>query len=163
MSDIILKNTPYAELEIGQSVSRKRVITEDDITQSAALFQDRNPAHLCETFAAQSRFGGRIAHGILGAGLISGVIGEELPGPGTIYIGQDLHFKAPVRIGDEITITVTVEEKTDGKRAGTGSTKLKTTCVNQDGIVVLDGYANVLAPSENISHTLTTEHITPEP
>jgi len=162
MNEPQLKNIPYAELEIGQSISRKRVITAEDIVQSAALFQDRNPAHLCEEFAAQSRFGGRIAHGMLGAGLISGVIGEELPGPGTIYMSQDLQFKAPVMIGDEITITVSVAEKKDGKREGTGTAKLKTTCVNQNGAVVLDGYANVLAPSESISHALATNHAIPE-
>ncbi len=157
----MLKNIPYDDLKIGQSISRKRVITDDDIQQSAALFQDRNPAHLSDEFAAKSAFKSRIAHGMLSAGLVSGVIGEELPGPGTIYMSQNLQFRAPVKIGDEITITVTVQEKKDGKKAGTGKATLSTICTNQDGIVVLEGEAQVLAPSESIEHALAADHILP--
>ena len=147
-----IDNIIYNDLEIGQSVTRKRIVSAEDIVQSAELFQDRNPAHLCDEFASKSMFGARIAHGMLSAGLISGVIGEELPGPGTIYLSQNLEFKAPVKIGDEISITVRVADKKDGKREGTGKATLETICTNQDGVVVTQGSAIVLPPSEKISH-----------
>ena len=90
--------------ETGQSADMTRVITEEDILRFAEITGDRNPVHISEEFASQTRFGERIAHGILTAGLISAVIGTKLPGPGCLYLSQTLVFRAPVKIGDEITV-----------------------------------------------------------
>src|SRR5690606_14555460 len=100
-------------------------------------------AHVNEEYARTTRFGGRIAHGILSAGLISAVLGMKLPGPGSIYLSQTLNFTAPVRIGDTITATAEVVEIINGKRL-----RLRTTCVNQRGETVVEGEAVVLPPRE---------------
>tara|TARA_B100002003_G_C13950687_1_gene460960 strand:- start:120 stop:605 length:486 start_codon:yes stop_codon:yes gene_type:complete len=154
-----MENITYNELEVGASKSRTIVITEADIQQSATLFRDANPVHLNDKFAKASIFGARIAHGMMSAGLISGVIGEELPGPGTIYVQQDLKFLAPVYIGDEITITVCVAEKRDGKTPGKGRALLDTICTNQNGIAVSKGQALVQPPSEKIIYTPESDQI----
>ena len=118
-----------------------RVITEEDILRFAEITGDRNPVHISEEFASQTRFGERIAHGILTAGLISAVIGTKLPGPGCLYLSQTLVFRAPVKIGDEITARAEVVEVTSGKRL-----KLRTVCINQRQEVVLEGEAVVVPP-----------------
>ena len=92
------------DIAVGQSASFSKTITEWDVYTFAGLSGDLNPAHINEEYAKTTRFGGRIAHGMLSAGLISAVIGMQLPGPGTIYLGQELSFRAPVRIGDTVTI-----------------------------------------------------------
>jgi 3-hydroxybutyryl-CoA dehydratase len=103
---------------------------------------DLNLAHINETYAQNTFFKTRIAHGMLSAGFISAAIGMQLPGPGTIYMRQELNFKAPVRIGDTVTARVEIVEiNTEKKRV-----RLKTTCVNQEGTVVLDGEALVSPP-----------------
>jgi 3-hydroxybutyryl-CoA dehydratase len=102
---------------------------------------DFNPAHINEPYAQGTFFKTRIAHGMLCAGFISAVIAMKLPGPGTIYIRQELNFRAPVRIGDTVTARVEVIEKLEKNRV-----KLKTTCVNQEGTLVLDGEAVVSPP-----------------
>jgi 3-hydroxybutyryl-CoA dehydratase len=102
---------------------------------------DLNPAHVNEVYAAESPFKGRIAHGMLGAGYISAVLGMTLPGPGTIYLKQTLEFMAPVRMGDTITATVEVAEKMEK-----GRVRLATTCTNQGGKTVITGEAIVLPP-----------------
>lgn len=129
-------------IKVGDSASFRKTITEADVTLYAGITGDLNPAHIDETFARESIFKERIAHGMLSAGLISAVLGTRLPGPGTIYIGQTLNFLAPVHVGDTITATVEVLELVaGGKRA-----RLKTACTNQDGTIVLDGEATVMPP-----------------
>jgi 3-hydroxybutyryl-CoA dehydratase len=127
--------------EAGQSADMTRVITEEDILRFAEITGDRNPVHISEEFASQTRFGERIAHGILTAGLISAVIGTKLPGPGCLYLSQTLVFRAPVKIGDEITARAEVVEVISGKRL-----KLRTQCINQREEVVLEGEAVVIPP-----------------
>ncbi|MGW8285832.1 MAG: MaoC family dehydratase [Candidatus Deferrimicrobiaceae bacterium] len=127
--------------EVGQSAEMTKVISEEDILRFAEITGDRNPVHISEEFASQTRFGERIAHGILTAGLISAVIGTKLPGPGCLYVSQTLAFLAPVKIGDEITARAEVVEVFSGKRL-----KLRTWCMNQRGDVVLEGEAIVVLP-----------------
>lgn len=129
--------------QIGDKASVTKTITETDVYLFAGITGDLNPAHVNEEWARATRFGGRIAHGILTAGLISAAIGMKLPGPGTIYVSQTLNFTAPVKIGDTITATVEVAEIVNGKRL-----RLRTTCANQRGETVLEGEAMVLPPKE---------------
>jgi len=131
-------------LQVGDSASRTITITDDQIRTFAQASGDHNPIHLDEAYAASTPFGKRIAHGMLTASFISAVIGNELPGPGTIYMGQDLKFKAPVHIGDRVTVKVEVTKFRAERRIAT----LATTCTNQDGKVVLEGEAVVMAPEE---------------
>ena len=130
------------ELKIGETQQFAKTISESDVYQYAGITGDLNPAHINEEYASTTFFKTRIAHGMLTAGFISAIIGTRLPGPGTIYIGQNLSFKAPVRIGDTIAASVEVTEIIEEKNR----VKMKTTCVNQDGIVVLDGEAFVSPP-----------------
>lgn len=104
------------DLQVGMSASVAKTVTEADIVLFAGVSTDVNPAHLNEEWAKTTQFGGRIAHGMLSASFISAVLANKLPGPGTIYLGQTLKFKAPVRIGDTVTATVTVREVVVGKR-----------------------------------------------
>lgn len=128
------------ELTVGQKASFTKTITETDVYLFAGISGDINPAHLNESFAKDTFFKGRIAHGMLSASLISAVIGVQLPGPGTIYSQQTLNFLAPVRFGDTITATVEVIEIFPDKNR----VSLKTYCTNQDGIIVTAGEALVL-------------------
>ena len=98
------------QLKLGDSASHSKTISETDVYLFAGITGDLNPAHVNESVASASRFGGRIAHGILSAGLISAVLAMQLPGPGTIYLGQELKFTKPVRFGDTVTATCTVSE-----------------------------------------------------
>jgi acyl dehydratase len=125
--------------------SLTKTVTEEDIEFFARATGDMNPLHLDESYARSTRFGGRIAHGLLGAGLISAILGTLLPGPGTVYLSQKLTFTAPVRIGDRITASVEVKSIKQRR------VSLKTICVNQDGNIVIDGEAEVLAPSSGDS------------
>jgi 3-hydroxybutyryl-CoA dehydratase len=115
---------------------------EWDILTFAAVTGDINPAHVDEAFAQESIFQGKVAHGLLTASLISAVLGTRLPGPGTIYLSQDLKFRRPVRIGDTITATVEVTELIPEKNLA----RLKTSCTNQKGELVLEGAALVMPP-----------------
>lgn len=126
---------------VGQSAEMTKVITEEDVFLFAGITGDRNPIHISKEFAAKSRFGERIAHGILTAGLISAVIGMKLPGPGCLYVSQTLRFLAPVRIGDEITARAEVAEVIGEKRL-----RLRTQCLNQRKEVVLEGEAIIVPP-----------------
>ena len=108
----------------------------------AGITGDLNPAHINQVEAEKTMFKGRIAHGMLTAGLISAVLGMHLPGPGTIYLAQELKFLAPVRIGDTVKAQVEVIEIIEEKKR----VKLKTTCTNQEGTLVLDGVATVMPP-----------------
>ena len=129
-------------IELGDSASVTKTITETDIILYAGITGDMNPAHTNAEAAKNSMFGQRIAHGMLSAGLISAVLGMYLPGPGTIYMGQELKFTKPVYIGDTITATATVIEKITEKNR----LILETTCTNQKGEVVIAGKATVMPP-----------------
>ena len=130
------------DLQPGQTASFAKTVTEADILLYAAVSGDLNAVHLNEEFAATTQFGGRIAHGMLTAGFISAVLGNRLPGPGTIYLGQTLKFKAPVRPGETVTATVTVREVITEKRRAI----LETVCTVA-GKVVLAGEATVMTTS----------------
>lgn len=134
-------------LKIGDTASRTKIVTDADILAFAQASGDTNPVHLDDTYAAATRFGRRIAHGMLTASVISAILGNDLPGPGTVYMSQTLTFKAPVYIGDEITATVEVI----AYRENRGITTLRTTCTNQSGTLVLEGEAVVLAPKDGAS------------
>lgn len=132
----------YAELKVGDQASFTKTIAECDVYGFAGITGDLNPAHTNEVYAEQTFFKKRIAHGMLGASLISTVLGMQMPGPGTIYMKQSLTFLAPMYFGDTITAVVEVVEKMEEKKR----LRLKTTCVNQEGKVVIDGEALVSPP-----------------
>ena len=132
------------DLEIGMVRHLQKQVTDRDIELFAEVSTDRNPVHLDDDYAQQTIFEGRIAHGMLTAGLISAVIGEQLPGHGTVYLGQTLKFLAPVRPGDRVTAQVKVLEIDSAKRKVTLETVAS---VGQT--VVLKGEALVLAPGRN--------------
>ncbi|MEO1307144.1 MAG: MaoC family dehydratase [Pseudomonadota bacterium] len=142
-SDAVPRGTICIEdLEIGMSRDLTKVVTDADIEMFAAISTDRNPVHLDDDYARDTIFQGRIAHGMLTAGLISAVIGEQLPGHGTVYLGQSLKFLAPVRPGDSVRAVVSVLDIDYAKRR----VKLATHCEVGDA-TVLSGEATVLAPS----------------
>lgn len=124
---------------IGTQAMLSRLITEDDILLFAQVSGDRNPIHLDAAYAERTLFGKRIAHGFLIGSLISALLGNDLPGPGSIYLGQTLKFLAPIHIGDTVTVTVTVVALREDKRIVT----LLTECANQHGTLVLSGEATV--------------------
>lgn len=130
------------ELTVGDSAQFSKTISESDIYLFAGISGDLNPAHINDTYAKDTYFKGRIAHGMLLAGFISAVVGCQLPGPGTIYIKQELKFLAPARIGDTITAEAQVIELLEEKNR----VLLQTTCTNQDGVLVLEGQAMVSPP-----------------
>ena len=127
-------------LQPGDKTSRTTIITDEMIRAFAALTGDTNPVHLDDDYAAGTRFGRRIAHGMIAAGLISAALASDLPGPGTVYLSQTLQFKAPVFPGDAITTTLEVKHVRPDKPIVT----LVTVCRNQDHVVVLEGEAVVL-------------------
>jgi 3-hydroxybutyryl-CoA dehydratase len=130
-------------LEIGESAEISRTITDDDVRRFAELSLDSNPLHLDDDFAATTPFGRRIAHGMLPASLISAVLGTRLPGPGCIYLKQDLRFLAPVFIGETVTARVSVSELGERNRC-----VLDTEVTKDDGTVVVTGTATLLLPAE---------------
>jgi 3-hydroxybutyryl-CoA dehydratase len=132
----------FEDLSVGQSAQTSKTITETDIILYSGISTDINPAHLDADAAAQGPFGGRIAHGMLSAGLISAVLGNKLPGPGTIYMGQNLHFRHPVRIGDTVTARVEITELDPTHHRVT----LRTECFVRS-VLVIDGEALVMVPS----------------
>ncbi len=134
----------FEDLQLGQTASVGKTITEADILLFAAVSTDTNPVHLDAEAAAASVFKERVAHGMLSAGLISAVLGTRLPGAGTIYMAQTLRFRAPVRIGDTVTATAEVTALDPGKKRAT----LKTTCTVK-GKVVIEGEAMVLPRSRS--------------
>lgn len=127
------------ELTVGMSASYERVITDQDIVEFAEVSGDHNPVHLDDAYAKTTRFKGRIAHGLLGASFISTVLASKLPGPGTVYLGQSLAFKAPVRPGDKLEARATVTEIRREKK----QVVLKTECRVGETLVI-DGEATVL-------------------
>lgn len=146
MPETFRKNRTFDQLQVGDAASIVRIVGRDDIDLFAAVSGDANPAHLDATFAATDLFGHIVAHGMWTGALISAVLGMKLPGPGTIYLGQDLKFLKPAAPGDTITATVTVKEKRSEKHI----VLLDTTCTNQKGDQVLTGTATVIAPDHTI-------------
>jgi 3-hydroxybutyryl-CoA dehydratase len=145
--DEMLDNLPRGticieDIEIGMTRHLRKTVEDRDIQMFAEISTDHNPVHLDEDYAQDTIFGGRIAHGMLTAGLISAVIGEQLPGHGSVYLGQSLKFMAPVRPGDTVLATVSVTDINHARRRVT----LDCACMVGD-TVVLKGEALVLAPS----------------
>ena len=131
-----------SEIEVGQAAEFTKTVTETDVVLFAGITGDLNPAHVDQVWAQASRFGGRIAHGMLSASFISTVLAMKLPGPGTIYLSQNLRFTGPVRIGDTVTARVEVAEVMPKRRV-----RLTTTVRTHDGTQVIEGEAVVIAPS----------------
>jgi 3-hydroxybutyryl-CoA dehydratase len=132
----------FEDLSVGMTETLSKTIASSDVVGFAQLTGDRNPIHLSEHFAAKTTFGGRVAHGLYTASLISAVLGTRLPGPGAIYISQTLNFRAPVRIGDQVDVTVTVAQLIPEKY------RARLTCICKVGEdTVLDGEALVKVPS----------------
>jgi 3-hydroxybutyryl-CoA dehydratase len=130
--------------KIGDTASLSKIITQEDVETYAHISNDSNPIHLDQSFAERSIFGKRIAHGMLVGGLISGVIGTKLPGPGTIYLSQTMKFKKPVFFGDTISALIKVTDIREDKPIIT----LDTQCINQNNEVVIEGEAIVMLPVE---------------
>ena len=128
-----------ADLQVGQTARRTRVVTQRDIELFTELTGDRNPLHYDEEVAGRTRFGGVIVQGGVTSGLLNAVVAEDLPGPGSVFLHVDWSFRAPVRPGDELTVEVEVLELREDKPI----VKLRTTIANQDETVVLDGSALV--------------------
>jgi len=129
----------FNDLKIGQKASVQKTFTAADVTAFAGISLDVNPIHMSDKYAEDTIFGKRIVHGILTSGLISAVLANKLPGPGTIYLGQELKFTSPVYLGDDITAEVEVVELREDKKI----VKLNTTCFNQNGKIVIAGMATV--------------------
>lgn len=138
-----ISNRVYDEMAVGDNASLTRTVTLHDIAMFAATSGDINPSHMDAEFAAGERFGHVIVHGMWTASLISALLGTELPGPGTIYLGQELRFKRPVSPGDIVTAVVTVREKRDGK----GIVIFDCVCSDAEGRTLLTGTAEVIAPT----------------
>ena len=151
-----LENITYDELSLGQSARMLRTLSLSDIQAFAAVSGDTNPAHLDLEYASDTLFHGVIAHGMWGAALISALLGTRFPGPGTIYLQQDLHFSRPVRVGDTLTITATVVAKDDAKKR----VDLECEVFNQNTERVLHGIARVIAPTSKVRRPqVSTPHI----
>jgi len=131
------------ELKIGDSAELSKTVTADDIELFAKATGDFNPVHLDQAYAEKTIFKGRIAHGVFSLGVLSTILGNILPGHGTIYLSQEVKFLAPVKIGDTITARVEVIELIPEKNRA----KFKTTCMNQDGKIVVDGTAWGMPPT----------------
>ena len=142
-----LSNVTISEMSIGQKATYSKTCTADDVKLFATVSGDVNPVHLDEAFAQTTPFGQCIAHGMYTGALVSAALAVELPGPGTIYLGQEIKFKAPVFIGDTITVELEVETMREDKAI----VSLKCTCTNQDDKVVAAGTATVIAPKEKMT------------
>ncbi|MEH7106906.1 MULTISPECIES: MaoC family dehydratase [Bacillaceae] len=143
-SQEVLVGKRVSELSIGDQAYMTKTISESDVYLFAGITGDLNPAHVNEEYAKNTPFKSRIAHGMLGAGLISAVLGMKLPGAGTIYLGQELSFKKPVLIGDTITAEAEVVNMVD--KGKFFICEIKTTCYNQHGEAVIEGMAKVIPP-----------------
>jgi len=145
-ADTWIESHPFEELRVGATASLRHSLTKEDIVLFAKVSGDVNPAHVDALYAGATHFGGIIAHGMFGGALISAVLGTELPGPGTIYVGQTLRFLHPFHVGDTLVVTVTVASLDPTTRRAI----LDTRCVNQDGRTVIEGQADVVTPSEKL-------------
>ena len=141
-----IENKTFDEIQIGDTASLNRTLSQHDIGLFAIASGDVNPAHVDEAYAKSGMFHDIIAHGMWGGALVSAVLGTELPGPGTIYLNQSLSFRGPVKIGDTVTVSVTVTEKNIEKKR----LMLDCLCINQDGKTVTKGVAEVIAPAEKV-------------
>lgn len=137
-----MRGRTIKEINLGDKSSYSRTVSEADVVLFGGVSGDLNPAHFNEEYSKETMFKGRIAHGMLSASYISTVLGMQLPGPGTIYLSQELNFTAPVKFGDTITATAEVIERIEDKNRIT----LETICLNQRGEVVVKGKAVVMPP-----------------
>lgn len=137
---------PYDSLEVGQKSSFSKLVTEHDIMMFASMSGDRNPVHLDAEYAAGTMFKERIAHGMFSGALISAAVACEMPGPGTIYLGQQMSFSLPVKLGDELTVQLEILEKLPKFRV-----RIATRVVNQRDEVVVDGEALIIAPRKAVT------------
>ena len=145
-----ISNMTFDEIAIGDNATYTRLITNQEVEAFAAISGDHNPLHLDPDYAATTPFGECIAHGMLTGALISAAIAMQLPGPGSVYLNQSLQFRAPVFLGDTLTVTLEVTEK-HGKRPWV---TLSCTVENQDGKAVAKGEAQVAAPTEKETVTV---------
>ena len=145
-----ISNVTFDEIVIGDTATYTRLITNQEVEAFAAISGDHNPLHLDPDYAATTSFGECIAHGMLTGALISAAIAMQLPGPGSVYLNQSLQFRAPVFLGDTLTVTLEVTEK-HGKRPWV---TLSCTVENQDGKAVAKGEAQVAAPTEKETVTV---------
>ena len=146
MTILELRTLYFEDLSVGMSEHLAKTIASSDVVGFAQVTGDRNPIHLSEHFAAKTQFKRRIAHGLYTASLISAVLGTRLPGPGAIYVSQTLNFRAPVRIGDTVEVTVTVAELMPERL------RARLTCICKvDADIVLEGEALVKVPSRTES------------
>ena len=142
MSQPVLNSYFFEDLALGMKESLSKHVEDSDVIGFAQLSGDENPIHLCDVYASKTRFGQRIAHGLYTASLISAILGTRLPGPGAVYLHQTLNFKAPVRIGDTVVVSVEVIELTEKGR------RCRLHCEAHVGhTVVLDGEATVMVPA----------------
>lgn len=137
-----MEGKKISQLSIGDIAVFEKTVSESDVYLFAGITGDFNPAHINERVASESMFKGRIAHGLISVGIMSSIMAMQLPGPGSIYISQELKFLAPVRIGDTIKAKVEVVEIFEERNR----VALRTTCENQDGKLVLDGKAIIMPP-----------------
>ncbi len=149
MAEQFIENRTYDEIKVGDSSILTRTLRPEDIQLFAIMSGDVNPAHVDPEYAHSSMFHEVIAHGMWGGALISTVLGTEFPGPGTIYIGQTLKFSRPVKVGDVITVKITCKQKFEHNK----HMLFECLCTNQDGLKVISGEAEVLAPTEKIKRT----------
>lgn len=132
------------EIKIGDSAQINKVITDELVKDFARVSGDFNPVHLDQAYAEKTSFKGKIAHGALSVALLSTVLGNILPGDGTIYLSHEIKFLSPVRIGDTLTVRVEVVELLPERNRA----KFRTTCTNQDGTLVVDGFAWTMPPKK---------------
>jgi acyl dehydratase len=141
-----LENITYDELQVGDSATYTRTLTENELVLFAAVSGDVNPVHLDKEYASKTMFKERIAHGMWSGALISAALATVIPGPGTIYLEQQLNFKRPVKLDDTLTVTLTVARKEERNRV-----ILNCEVINQRGEQVVTGEAKVIAPTEKIT------------
>ncbi|MDX1399168.1 MAG: MaoC/PaaZ C-terminal domain-containing protein [Oceanospirillum sp.] len=139
----VLVNKTYDEIQVGDTATLERALTEKELVLFAAVSGDVNPVHLDAEFAKSTMFGEQIAHGMWSGSLISAALATVLPGPGTIYLGQELSFRRPVKLADTLTVTLTVKEKLSKNRV-----VIDTLVTNQNDEKVVVGTATVMAPTE---------------
>lgn len=139
----VLVNKTYDEIQVGDTATLERALTEKELVLFAAVSGDVNPVHLDADFAKTTMFGEQIAHGMWSGSLISAALATVLPGPGTIYLGQELSFRRPVKLADTLTVTLTVKEKLSKNRV-----VIDTLVTNQNEEKVVVGTATVMAPTE---------------
>ncbi|MDQ7985412.1 MaoC family dehydratase [Pseudomonas sp. G34] len=144
-------NTPYEALEVGQTASYSKTVEERDILLFAAVSGDHNPVHLDAEYAATTMFKERIAHGMFSGALISAAVACTLPGPGTIYVGQQMSFQKPVKLGDTLTVRLEILEKLPKFRV-----RIATRVFNQHDDLVVDGEAEIIAPRKALTVELAT-------